>query len=414
MSAVEGGAEQHARENEDRLATLLAAVREQAVVQETARRLLHEEVRGLADLGFGAARLPRAQGGAGLSLEELFAQIIRISAADANLGHVWRGHIAFVESLLSEGVDSPRAQRWLPRLLRGEVIGNAQSEKRELAELGTVLERDGDRLLLTGVKFYTTGSIYADWIHLAALDGDQRVALTVSAHADGVEIVDDWDGFGQPLTGSGTTRFDRVEVDPVDVVESGEDIARWHHLGSVFQLSLLAVVAGIVQRAHEDTIAFVQPRRRTFGFAGEVPPREDPLVQEVVGSLGGAASAVRRIVLSLARELEAAVSEGSEDTEVSEDTAATLQELQLEVFRAQRVVLELALDATTRLFEVGGASAVSRDLALDRHWRNVRTIASHNPTVQRTRAVGQFDLLGTLPEWRAPGAPERVENGEGS
>ena len=59
--------------------------------------------------------------------------------------------------------------------------------------------------------------------------------------------------------------------------------------------------------------------------------------------------------------------------------------------------------AATRLFEVGGASAVGIGVALDRHWRNVRTIASHNPTLQRTRALGQWELLGTLPGWEAPG-----------
>jgi hypothetical protein len=41
------------------------------------------------------------------------------------------------------------------------------------------------------------------------------------------------------------------------------------------------------------------------------------------------------------------------------------------------------LAETTELFEVGGASAVGTGHALDRHWRNVRTIASHNPAIQR-------------------------------
>ena len=74
------------------------------------------------------------------------------------------------------------------------------------------------------------------------------------------------------------------------------------------------------------------------------------------------------------------------------------------MFRLQEVIPRLVLDATTRLFEVGGASAVGTGRALDRHWRNVRTIASHNPVIQRTRAVGMYELNGELPEWKAPGA----------
>ncbi|WP_203136243.1 hypothetical protein [Microbacterium sp. JZ31] len=62
------------------------------------------------------------------------------------------------------------------------------------------------------------------------------------------------------------------------------------------------------------------------------------------------------------------------------------------------------LDAITELFEVGGASAVSRSIALDRHWRNARTVHSHNPAAQRRRAVGDFELNGARPEWRGAAA----------
>ncbi|MFT4283477.1 MAG: acyl-CoA dehydrogenase family protein, partial [Protaetiibacter sp.] len=290
-------------------AELLARVAPDAARRERERVLLDTELSELRALGFGALRVPAAHGGADLRLEELFELLIELSAADASLGHVWRGHIAFVESLRAQGDAAP--ERWYRRVLAGDLIGNAQSERQETARLETRLERDGGAALLTGTKYYTTGSIYADWIHLSALDGDDRVAVTVGAHHPGVRSVDDWDGFGQPLTGSGTTTFDRVPVEADEIVPPDTDAARWHLLGSVFQLCLLAVVAGIAQRAHDDTVAFVVPRRRTFGFAGETLPREDPLVQLVVGELSVAARTSRRLVLSLAAELGSAVDAGA-------------------------------------------------------------------------------------------------------
>lgn len=371
----------------------IQSVRDGAVRREADRTLLFDEVDALRRLRFGAARLPVALGGEGIGLEELFAHVIRLSAADASLGHLWRGHIAFVETLLADG-----DARWLERVAAGDIVGNAQSERQETGSISTRLDREGDAVLLTGTKYYTTGSIYADWIHLTALDGQERVAVTVSAKHPGVRSVDDWDGFGQLLTGSGTTTFDRVPVDHADIVSQVDDASRWNHLGCIYQLALLAVIAGIAQRALEDTLDFVRPRRRTFGFAGETLPREDPLVQHVVGEISAAAAASRRIVLSIARDLEIATAAG-----------ADLQPLRLEVYRAQRIVPQLVLEATTALFEVGGASAVSRGLALDRHWRNARTVATHNPVAQRTRAIGQFELLGTLPDWQAPGAAPAPE-----
>jgi hypothetical protein len=71
------------------------------------------------------------------------------------------------------------------------------------------------------------------------------------------------------------------------------------------------------------------------------------------------------------------------------------------------------LDETTQLFEVGGASAVGKQHALDRHWRNVRTIASHNPAIHRKRAIGDYALNGRPPQWGKPGDAKEGEDGQG-
>jgi len=354
----------------------IARIAPEAPQRERERRLLTAELAELRDIGFGTWRVPAASGGSPITLQEQFARLIRLSAADASLGHVWRGHLAFVESLRLQPIE--QAQPWFERILAGDFVGNAQSERRDTAHLETRIDRSSGEPLLSGTKYYTTGSIYADWIHLAALDGDERVAVTVSAHHPGVRSTDDWDGFGQLLTGSGTTVFDRAPVGEDGILVSpaeGADV-RGHHLGAILQLSLLAVIAGIAQRALDDT--------------------EDPLVQLVVGELDVVAATTRRLVLSVAADLGAASDRRA--------TAVEMREIQFEVFRLQELVPRLVLDATTRLFEVGGASAVGTGRALDRHWRNVRTIASHNPVIQRTRALGQVALTGTLPEWQAPGA----------
>lgn len=389
---------------------LLERVRPGAADRERDRVLLYDEVAELRRLGFTRLRLPVAAGGAGLGLEEFFGRLIDLAAADPSLAHLYRGHIAFVEGLLFDGVGSGRAldsheEGWVARIAAGDLIGNAQSERQETADITTVLERDGDAVFVTGRKYYTTGSIYADWIHLSALDGEERVGITVDASHPGVRSIDDWDGFGQTLTGSGTTTFDRVPVDPDDIVEHGEDAARGHHLAAVFQLVLLAVAAGIAESALHDTVDFVRPRRRTFGSAGETKPSQDPLVQATIGGLSASAHAARSLVLAEARALDAVRARRLAGEAGEHDSRDAL----LDVFRLQQVVLPLVLGGLTELFEVGGASAVGRGFALDRHWRNARTVASHNPAVQRKRALGQFELDGTLPEWRAPGKAADAE-----
>jgi len=381
------------------LESFLSRVAEGTVAREADRHLLFDEVAELRALGFGSLRIPVERGGAGLSIEQLFSRLIDVSAADSSLGHLFRGHIAFVEGLLFDERENGRdISAWVERIVAGDLVGNAQSERQETANITTRLDRTADGISVTGTKYYTTGSIYADWIHLAALDGDDRVAVTVSTHEGGVRVIDDWDGFGQLLTGSGTTIFDAAPVDPANIGNSVPTPAGLCQTGSILQLSLLAVVAGIAQAALADTVAFVRPRRRTFGFAGETLPRDDTLVQAVVGELTSVAHTARALVLDTARRLDA-VNAGSHDAHAA----------MLDVFRVQQVLPPLVLGALGRLFEVGGASAVSRTAALDRHWRNVRTIASHNPAVQRAAALGQFELNGTMPEWSAPGAAKGAD-----
>lgn len=62
----------------------------------------------------------------------------------------------------------------------------------------------------------------------------------------------------------------------------------------------------------------------------------------------------------------------------------------------------LVLGAATVLFDVLGASAVLKGNALDRHWRNARTITSHNPRIYKGRIVGDSAVNGTAPpqNWR--------------
>jgi alkylation response protein AidB-like acyl-CoA dehydrogenase len=379
---------------------LLEEIRAGAIERERDRLLPYELVRRVSATGFGSARIPTEFGGEGASLETVFRRLIRLAAADSNIAHVFRGHLAFVEKVILDPDRSVR-EKWFARVLDGALFGNAQAERSATSAISTSLDRSSGAVALNGRKFYTTGSIYADWIDLAALDGDERVQVLAPTADAGVTSIDDWNGFGQRLTGSGTTVFVDAKVEPDDVRPYSEDADRDAYIGSVFQLILLTVVAGIAQEALDDTVAFVQPRSRIFGYAGQALPRENHLVQSVVGDLSSAAFAARELVLSNARELDRAVDARTAGTSGQRQ----LLDARLNVYRSQQMVLPLVLKATSDLFEVGGASAVGNDFALDRHWRNARTIASHNPAIQRKRSIGDFELNGHDPQWNLEAPP---------
>ena len=49
------------------------------------------------------------------------------------------------------------------------------------------------------------------------------------------------------------------------------------------------------------------------------------------------------------------------------------------------------------MFDALGASAVSDELGLDRHWRNARTLPSHKPRVYEQRILGEWLINNTDP-----------------
>ncbi|MET1033778.1 MAG: acyl-CoA dehydrogenase family protein [Arthrobacter sp.] len=387
---------------------LFERIRAGAVDRERRRELPFLVVEELKETGFTALRVPAEFGGGGASLNDVFELLLDLASADSNVAHLLRGHVAHVESLLLRAPDAHR-DAWLRRIGAGALIGNAASERQEITGITTILQERGGLLTVSGTKYYTTGSIYADWISLSALRDGERHNVLVRADHPGVDVVDDWDGFGQQLTASGGLTLKDVPVRNDDVTAFDPDNPHAGFGVGVFQMVLLTVAAGIAQAAVEDAVDFVKPRRRTFAHPGELVPREEELVQAVVGEAAGKAHSARLIVAGQVAALAAYAERAGSGRRADGDTDADLQaaagQLALDVFKSQQVVLKLALETATDVFEVGGASATSTALRLDRHWRNARTVASHNPAKYRARAVGEHLLTGRLRLWGDRGQP---------
>lgn len=374
-----------------------ARIAEGAVERERGRILAHEPIALLKETGFTALRVPEELGGSDVSVRQFFRQLINLAAADSNIPQALRVHLLFVED--QRLANTPEGDAWLRASAEGTVVGNAITEPGAGSVGGyqTSLTRTGDDgYRLNGTKFYSTGTLYADHILVAAdLDGE-RVAVLVDADAEGVQKVDDWNGFGQKLTASGTTVFTDVHVPADRFLGAGYGAPGATYATSYLQLVQLAGLAGIAQRATDDAVAWVQQRTRTFSHAAADLQRHDPLVQQVIGRLSAAAFTAKQAVLAVADVLDRTL----EGRTLHEDE---LPEAELAAAHAQLAVIDLVLKATTDLFEVGGASAVDADLALDRHWRNARTLAVHNPAIQKARAIGDLLLNGAeLPyAWNA-------------
>jgi alkylation response protein AidB-like acyl-CoA dehydrogenase len=386
-----------------RLAALLEEIGAESAVRERDRIAPYAQIDLLRAARFGALRVPREHGGAGTSLRETFRLIMALAAVDANVAHILRSHFAFVEQT-RRSIDVEQREHWLGQAAAGTIVAGAATElgthKVGAESFNTRLRRDGDGTLrLDGVKYYSTGSLYADALLYIALDEDEKlVSVIVPAEREGVTLEDDWDGLGQRLTGTGTTRLENVAVEPEEVlVDRVPDEDGPTRRFGVLQLYITAVIAGATRNAADDAIALVRGREgRPFAHAA-ARPAEDPLLQEVVGEMVSAAYAAESTVLRAADAQDAeadSVVDGEPDPKLADQAA-------LEAAEAKVVVDQIALGATARLFDLGGASATKREKNLDRHWRNVRTLSTHNPLLHKSQAIGDLALNGTPlpPNW---------------
>ncbi|SCG69268.1 acyl-CoA dehydrogenase family protein [Micromonospora halophytica] len=394
-----------------RVLAVAKSLAEGAAARDLARELPREQVRAVADAGFSRLRLPKEWGGDGLTIPEWGDVLIELAAADSNIPQILRGHIAFVEDMLHRPDDSHR-KLWLGRLLDGELVGNAWAEAGPITmgQKNTLFTWKDDELTVSGRKYYTTGSIFADWADVSGVHQGQNVAGFVSTRQPGVTVHDDWDGFGQRTTGTGTLILDAAAVDPCDVAPLDQ---RFRYQTPLYQWILLVVQTGIAVAVERDITEAVRNRTRNYSHSSAELAKDDPNIQSVVGEISSIAFTARALTRAVAETLQRASETGAAGRDSQEDREANLvAEIRSE--QAQVMLSQLVPRSATLLFDALGASATSSGRALDRHWRNSRTVASHNPAVFKQRAVGDWLLNGTPPpvDW-AVGTPATTNTAAG-
>lgn len=369
-------------------------IAEASVVREQDRVFPHEQVGWLKDAGFGTLRIPEEQGGFGASLEQTFLLLADLGEADANVSHIWRNHLAFVEDRLNAPV-SQTNDTWIKRFLTGAFVGGGWTEANNvtLANLVTTIAAEDEHWVVTGAKYYATGSLYADWLDvLGRGDDGELVTALVRSDDPGVTLVDDWRGFGQRTTASGTARYDRVRADRGDVFPAA---GRFSYQAHFYQIAMLSVLTGITRATLRDGSEALTERKRNYPQGLSDVPSGDAQLLQVIGQVSADAFAAEAALAHSARSLDRVVAgrlAGDDD-----NARQRLIDAEVAVTQAQLVIIDAALRATTTIFDALGSSGVSEERSLDRHWRNARTLASHNPRVYKARILGDWLINGKDP-----------------
>ncbi len=361
-----------------------------AAARDLNRELPHEQVAEFYRSGLGAVIIPREYGGTGVSAATIAEIFATISAADPSLGQIPQNHTAFLELLRYSG-DEPQKRKFFALALQGASFGNALAERhgKTTKDISTKLTRRGEDYVLNGQKFYATGALFSTFVPIGAVDDDGRIyRVVVPRNAPGLTIIDDWNGMGQRTTASGTVTLENVFIPADHVIQVHQFAASPNLYGATSQIIQAAIDLGIARAAMAETIAFVKTRARPWMDSGKDTAAEDPFIISQIGKL--------EISLHAAEAMLERAGETIDASRLALDAAAQTKS-SIAVAEAKVLTTEIAIEATNKLFELGGTRSAMADLNLDRHWRNARTHTLHDPVRWKFYAVGNYHLNGAPP-----------------
>lgn len=367
-----------------------AILAEGAAERDRERKLPYAEMDLLSDRGLLAITVPKEFGGAGVTTGTLAEVIAIISAADGSIGQIPQNHFFMLEGLRLQG--SPEQKQFFYKaVLAGERLGNALSEigTKTAQDHATRITRDGDGFRLNGRKFYSTGALFAHWIAVIANNDDGKSTLAiVPRETEGITIIDDWSGFGQRTTGSGTTILDNVAVHPFSVVPFHLLFETPSSMGPHAQIMHAAVDQGIARGAFTEAVRFVRQYTRPWKESGLEHGYEDPHIISDIGEVKIRLDAADALLGRAARFVDEAT---------ANPTAETVAAASIAVASAKVAATEVSLLAGSKLIELGGSRSTLAEFNLDRYWRNARTHTVHDPVRWKYRVIGNYWLNGINP-----------------
>ncbi|TCM60261.1 SfnB family sulfur acquisition oxidoreductase [Acinetobacter calcoaceticus] len=363
-----------------------------AVQRDQQRLLPFDEIEALSQSGLWAITVPKQYGGAEVTTQTLVKIIALISGADGSIGQIPQNHFYALEVLRNSGTEQQK-QKYYAEVLAGARFGNALAEfktKTSAAKYSTVTAT-AQGYVVNGEKFYCTGSLFAHRIPTLVRDVDEREYLAfIPADREGLQRIDDWSGFGQKITGSGTVKLHQVKVSADELLPFDQVFQLPTLVGPLAQIMHAAIEVGIARAAFEETLLRVK-KARPWIDADVDFAHQDPLTLFELGRVAADVRASELLLQHAAQSIELA--RPRPDIE-------NIARASIDVAKVRAHSSETALKAASKLIELAGSRGSQRSDGLDRYWRNARVHTLHDATRWKYYFIGQYILNGQLPPRR--------------
>lgn len=363
-----------------------------AITRDAERILPFAEIEAYSQSGLWAITVPKQYGGAEVSSLTVAKIIAIISAVDGSIGQIPQNHFYALEVLRNTATEQQQ-QKLYSEVLKGARFGNALAEfkSKNSSQKHTIIKKTADGFVVNGEKFYCTGSLFAHRIPtLVKNEEDQEFLAFIPRQSQGLSIIDDWSGFGQRTTGSGTVKFDRVKVLAEDLIPFDTAFSQATLVGPFAQIMHAAIEAGIARAAFEETLTRVR-QARPWIDANVDFATQDPLTLSELG----------RIIVDI-RATEALLKQAAQSIDAAKPkpTKENIAKASLDVAKVRAHSTETALKASSKLVELAGSRGSQSQDALDLYWRNARVHTLHDAARWKYYFIGNYALNGIIPPRR--------------
>lgn len=335
----------------------------------------HQLLRMGAAYGMCCAEIPEADGGLGLEFLTsglISEELSRVSPDLAGTGFLTQG----VALKLARGGSPELKARYLPGLLSGDLIGSSAVSEPDAGShvrgLKTRAVRDGDNYRITGEKMWTSNIIVSDFALVLTRTGeDEFTIFLVDREEHGYEARE-ISKLGLAGWSMGQVALDDVVVPAANIVGGVGGGLRETMNGFERSRCLVSTLSlGISQAALDDSIAYAR-QRTSFGK----PIGGHQLIQGLIAEMATELDAARLLVY---RGLKLLDREHPSPVETS---------------MCKYFATEAATRITSKAIQVLGASGVSKEFPVERHFRNARMLTIPDGTTQINQLIIGRNLLG--------------------
>ena len=360
-------------------------------LRDQQHQLPFAEIALFSQRGLGGIRIPKKYGGAFVSNKTLTHVFRILNKADSSVGQIPQNQIALINLIQSIGTEEQKSFIF-NEILKGKRLANGGPERhtKSITTLNTKIIFENNQYFLSGEKFYSTGSSFADWLAIKAIHPDGHIVLVlIEKNSEGVDVIDDWDGFGQRTTSSGTVKLNHVRINPLLILDESTLYTQPSYRGAYSQLLQTAIDVGIAEAAFADTLTAIHKARPIID-SGVTQANQEPFILQEVGKLNILLDAAILLLDEAAEYLDKL----DQIETITEQQAAKASIL---VAEAKVYANDAALHVSEKLIELGGSRTSLSQHNLDQHWRNARVHTLHDPIRWKLHALGNYYLNQKFP-----------------